>query len=94
MKNERLIGILITVAVLLLIPFIAMRFTDEVDWSAIDFIVAGVLLLSTGLLLEFVLRTVKSKQSRILLCIAILAALLLIWAEFAVGIFGSPLAGS
>ena len=94
MKNTRLIGILITVAVLLLIPFIAMHFTDEVNWSLFDFIVAAVLLLGTGLLIELVMRTVKNKQSRIILCIVVLVALFLIWAELAVGLFGTPFAGS
>lgn len=94
MKNTRVIIILITVAVLLLIPFIAMQFTTEVNWSLFDFIIAAVLLLGSGLLIEFVLRTIKSKQSRIILCIVILLALFLIWAELAVGIFGTPFAGS
>ncbi|MBP8066648.1 MAG: hypothetical protein KAY31_04185 [Flavobacterium sp.] len=94
MKNTRVIIILITVAVLLLIPFIAMQFTAEVNWSLFDFIIAAVLLLGSGLLIEFVLRTIKSKQSRIILCIVILLALFLIWAELAVGIFGTPFAGS
>lgn len=93
MKNTRVIIILITVAVLLLIPFIAMQFTAEVNWSLFDFIIAAVLLLGSGLLIEFVLRTIKSKQSRIILCIVILLALFLIWAELAVGIFGTPFAG-
>ena len=94
MKNTRVIIILITVAVLLLIPFIAMQFTAEVNWSLFDFIIAAVLLLGSGLLIEFVLRTIKSKQFRIILCIVILLALFLIWAELAVGIFGTPFAGS
>lgn len=94
MKNTRVIIILITVAVLLLIPFIAMQFTTEVNWSLFDFIIAAVLLLGSGLLIEFVLRTIKSKQSRIILCIVILLVLFLIWAELAVGIFGTPFAGS
>jgi len=35
-----------------------MKFTDEVKWTPIDFITAGVLLLGTGQLCELVLRTV------------------------------------
>ena len=49
-QNKRLIGIVLTVALLLLIPFIAMQFTNEVKWSLPDFVAAGVLLLGTGLL--------------------------------------------
>ena len=94
MKNQRLIIILIAISVVLLIPFIAMQFTNEVDWSLYDFIIMGVLLYGTGLLCELVMRKVKSVQNRILICAALVFAFLLIWAELAVGIFGSPFAGS
>lgn len=94
MKNKRLIIILAAMSALLLIPFIAMQFTDEVDWSIRDFAIMGVMLYGTGLLCELVLRKVKSMQNRILICGAVVIAFLLIWAELAVGIFGTPLAGS
>ena len=94
MENKRLIGIVLTVVVLLLIPIIAMQFTNEVNWTLFDFVVAGVLLLGTGFICELVIRKVKKTNHRILLCGVILAALLLIWIELAVGIFGTPLAGS
>jgi hypothetical protein len=93
-KNKRLIGIVLTVVLLLFIPFTAMQFTGEVNWSLSDFIVAGSLLLGTGLLCELVMRKVKKIEYRIAICAAILIALLLIWIELAVGIFGTPLAGS
>lgn len=93
-QNKRLSGIMITVTFLLLIPLIAMQFTEEVNWSLADFIVAGFLLYGTGLLCEFVLRKVTKIQYRITICAAILLLLLLVWAELAVGIFGTPLAGS
>jgi hypothetical protein len=94
MQNKRLMAIVLTVALLLLIPFIAMQFTDEVRWSLFDFIVAGVLLLVTGLTCEFVMRKVKKIAYRIAICGALLAILLLLWIELAVGIFGTPFAGS
>ncbi len=93
MQNKRLIIIVLVVALLLLIPFIAMQFTNEVNWSWFDFIAAAVLLLGTGLLCELVLRKVKKNAYRIIICVALLFILLLIWAELAVGIFGSPVAG-
>ncbi|ADB38351.1 hypothetical protein [Spirosoma linguale] len=93
-QNKRLIGIFLIVALLLSVPLIAMQFTNEVNWSLFDFIVAGVLLLGTGLVCEFVLRRVKRVDYRIAICGVILLMLALIWVELAVGIFGSPLAGS
>ncbi|TDE43855.1 hypothetical protein E0I26_09535 [Flavobacterium rhamnosiphilum] len=94
MENKRGIGIVLTVVFLLLIPLIAMQFTNEVNWNQSDFVVAGVLLLGTGLICELVMRKVKKIDHRIILCTVILAALLLIWIELAVGLFGTPFAGS
>ncbi|HET8860880.1 hypothetical protein [Marivirga sp.] len=94
MKNKRLSLIMAAVVVLLLIPFIAMQFTNEVDWDVFDFLIMGILLTGTGLLCELVLRNVKTLTGRVLVCGAILIGLFLVWAELAVGIFGSPYAGS
>ena len=94
MKNKRLIGIVLTVGTILLIPLLAMQFTDEVNWSLFDFIVAGGLLLATGLMCELVTRKVSNIEYRIASYVVILVALLLIWVELAVGIFGTAFAGS
>jgi hypothetical protein len=93
-KNKRLIGIMLTVVLLLLVPLIAMQFTNEVNWTLSDFVVMGILLLGTGLLCELVLRKVKKIKYRTAIVVAILVAFLLIWMELAVGIFGTPFAGS
>ena len=92
--NQRLGGIVITVALLLLIPLVAMQFTTEVAWTLSDFVAAGVLLLSTGLMCELVMRKVNKIKYRIVICGVILIAFALIWIELAVGIFGTPFAGS
>ena len=94
MQNKRLTGIVLSVTLILLIPLIAMQLTGEVNWTLMDFVVMGVLLLGTGLLIELVLRKVKKTVHRIAICGAILLALTLIWAELAVGIFGTPFAGT
>ena len=93
MKNNSLKIILTAVVIILLVPLIAMQFTDEVNWTLPDFVVTGVLLLGTGLMCELVLRKVKNINYRIAICVALLLALLLIWAELAVGIFGTPFNG-
>lgn len=94
MKNKRLILIQAGVGVLLLIPLIAMQFTKEVDWNIFDFLIMGILLSGTGFLCELVLRKAKSTQSRILICGLVIFLFLLTWIELAVGIFGTPFAGS
>lgn len=92
--NKRLSVIMATVAVLLTIPLVAMQFSEEVIWTFSDFLIAGILLAGTGLLIEFIIRKVCNRERRIVLGICVLLSLLLIWAELAVGIFGTPFAGS
>ncbi|GGD40157.1 hypothetical protein [Muriicola marianensis] len=79
---------------LLCIPLIAMQFSSEVDWNAFDFLVAGILLASTAFVCDLVWRNISNDTYRIVLLIAALVFFFLIWAELAVGIFGTPFAGS
>lgn len=92
--KRRISVILIVTALILSIPLIAMQFTSEVKWTFSDFVVASILLLSTGLAIELVIRNMKNGTFRTILLLIILLALFLIWAELAVGIFGTPFAGS
>jgi hypothetical protein len=92
MQNKRLI--IITSVIILFIPLIAMQFTDEVKWTLFDFVIAGILLIGTGLICEFTWRKIKKIKYRIAIILAILVVFLIIWAELAVGIFGSPFSGS
>lgn len=89
MKNKRFLIIVLGTAILLLIPFIAMQFTDEVNWTLMDFIIAGALLLGTGIMCEIALRKITNIKFRIAVCVVIILIFLLIWAEFAVGIIGA-----
>jgi hypothetical protein len=94
MKNKRLKIILTAATILLLTPFIAMQFTEEVNWTLTDFVIGGALLFGTGLVIELVLRNSQKIKYRNTLIVAVIIIFLLIWAELAVGIFGSPFAGS
>ena len=94
MKTNRFLIILLIVGALLLIPFIAMQFSSEVVWTASDFIIMGILLLVTGLGIDLVLRKVSSSKNRPIMGGIILALFFMIWAELAVGVFGTPFAGS
>jgi len=87
MNKKRFFIIISAVVLLLLVPFIAMQFTSEVNWSVFDFMVAAALLLGTGMLGEYLLRKMKNNRQRILIVLALLAALFIIWVELAVGIF-------
>jgi peptidoglycan/LPS O-acetylase OafA/YrhL len=93
MKNKRLLVILLTVAVILLIPFIAMQFTNEVNWTLFDFVIAGILLLATGFICELAIRKIKNIKYRIAICITVLVIIFLVWADLSVGIFSTPFSG-
>lgn len=85
MENRAFGWVSVATLVILLMPFIAMQFTKEVDWSLADFMVVGTLIFGMGCL--FVILARKVQKHRIVLGIIILAATLYIWAELAVGIF-------
>lgn len=91
---KRPLIILSIISLLLLIPFIGMQISNEVQWSVFDFVVAGGLLTITGFAIDFVIRKTKSVNRRFLLISAITLLFMLIWVEIAVGLFGSPIAGS
>lgn len=93
-QNKRLITILATAIGILLIPLIAMNFTNDVNWKIFDFLLAGILLIGAGLTFEFILRKIKTLRYRILFGIVLFVVLFLIWAELAIGIFGTQFAGS
>ena len=94
MKNKRLIRNLSIVPILLLIPLIAMQFSGEVNWTGMDFLIMGVLLIAVVLVTEFGLRRYKKDGNRIAMIAVVICVFLLVWAELGVGIFGTPFAGS
>lgn len=86
------IRVVVGTGLILLVPLIAMMFTDEVNWTVTDFILMGALLISAGLLFTFVAGRVSARYRAVIAAVFI-AVVLLIWAELAVGVFGSPFAG-
>ena len=92
--TKRLKYLVLLILLILLLPLISMQFTNEVNWSFLDFLVAGILLLSTVVAIEFVVQNINKKSIKLLLILGFLAIIILIWIELAVGIFGTPLAGS
>lgn len=83
-----------TLALLLLTPAIAMQFTTEVDWSASDFVIMGALLATLGLGIEAAMRLLRDWPTRLAASAAAVLVFLAIWVELAVGVFGTPFAGS
>ena len=74
---------------LLVAPLIAMRFTSEVNWTASDFIFAGILFALIGGAFELAVWASRNRAYRAGAALALLGTLLTIWANLAVGIVGS-----
>jgi len=88
-QNKNIFLIALTVALILLVPFIAMQFSDEVAWSPFDFAFAGALLFGTGLAFELISRKSSTIAYRAAVGVALVTAMLLVWINLAVGIIGS-----
>ncbi|ATB38715.1 hypothetical protein CYFUS_004150 [Cystobacter fuscus] len=74
---------------LLLLPLVAMQFTDEVKWDGADFAFFGALLLGVGGTYELLARKTGSAAYRAAVGIALAGMFLLVWMNAAVGIIGS-----
>jgi hypothetical protein len=72
---------------LLLIPAVAMQFSSQMNWGKEDFLAAAVLIGGAGLGIELAVRLIKSRNVLLIAIAGVLAVLLLVWAELAVGIF-------
>ena len=88
-QNKNIFLIALAVALILLVPLIAMQFSDEVAWSPFDFAFAGALLLGTGLAFELISRKSSTIAYRAAVGVALVTAMLLVWINLAVGIIGS-----
>ena len=75
-------------AALIVTPAVAMQFTSEVKWTALDFVFAAVMIGGTGLLIELAVRKSRNWAYRGGAGLALAAAFLLVWINAAVGIIG------
>lgn len=87
-QNRNIVLIAIATALVLLVPLIAMQFSDDVVWSWFDFVAAGVLLFGSGLAFELLARRAGSTMMRVVIGVGCAAVLLFVWAQLAVGILG------
>jgi len=71
---------------LLLLPAIAMLFTDEVRWTGADFKAAAAIFAVVGCAIELIVRFVDQSVLRMALVCGVPLAALAIWADGAVGI--------
>lgn len=64
------------------------------NWDIVDFAAAAIIIGMLVLAIRLIKRFVQQPKSRWILIGVTVVLVALLWAELAVGIFGSPLAGS
>ena len=79
---------------LLIIPLIGMNLTDEIDWTLSDFIISGLILLVFSLTINFIILRISNRKKRVFYITILFILFMLFWTELALGIFGTPFAGS
>ena len=79
---------------ILFIPFSAMLFTEKVRWTLLDFLVAGTLLAGVGACYVLLASRMRDRVQKTVLAVVLGIGLLAVWMELAVGVFGTPFAGS
>lgn len=86
--NRLRVAIWMLAAGLFLLPLVAMQFTDEVRWTAFDFVVWAVMLLVACGAYELVSRMSPSRHYRLGAGVAIVTGFLVFWVNAAVGMIG------
>ncbi|MDB2356966.1 hypothetical protein N9W10_02205 [Gammaproteobacteria bacterium] len=77
----------------LLLPLIGVILFD-LDWNIFDFLIMGLLILFFSIAINLILNNLNSSKLRLILVLMLVILFLLIWAELAVGVFGTPFAGT
>jgi hypothetical protein len=86
MRNNAIAWIALATCLILLVPLVAMQLTDAVNWNIMDFVVMGSLLFGAGSIFILAARKAPRKYWPAI-GVVVVAALLYVWAELAVGIF-------
>jgi hypothetical protein len=87
--SQSVLWVALVTAVISFIPLMAMQFTNEVDWSAGDFVIMGILVFTTGFSYVLLIRSSSNIIYRAAVALAVGSTFLLIWANLAVGLIGS-----
>jgi hypothetical protein len=78
-----------TAALVLLLPLVAMQFTEDVAWDLADFAIFGAMLVGACGTYELAARERDNSAYRAAVGVALAAAFILVWMNLAVGIIGN-----
>lgn len=88
MPPASLLRIVFLPGLILLVPAVAMQFTAAVAWGPGDFILAWLLLAGAGLAYQCATRSSAHVAAKIAVALGVGTALMLVWANLAVGLIG------
>lgn len=78
-SKKDVIQIALVTVCLLLFPAIGMKFTDEISWKLSDFVLAFVLLFTSGFLFKALTKTIHNPRLKVGLGILVFVGLLVVW---------------
>lgn len=94
MVIQRILRLIAIVLTILAIPLISMQLSADISWGTADFAIAAVGLFGAGIIYEIARMFIVTPRQRMLTGIGITIIVLIGWVELAVGVFGTPFAGS
>lgn len=94
MTTRRMLALIAIVMAVLMVPFVGMQFSTQVAWTLRDFVMAGLLLFGAGMVYELSRTILLHTRQRVIAGIIVGVGVCVGWVELAVGLFGSPFAGS
>lgn len=93
-RNKRWLFFLAAAGLMMLIPLVTMPFSGRMQWSAFDFALIGVFFVVVAFALEVALKVFRRSTHKLEIAAIVGVAAAILWVELAVGLVGSPLAGS
>jgi hypothetical protein len=87
--RKGVVAVFAVTGAILAIPLIAMQFSTEANWTSFDFVVAGTMLLVSGLTAEYLWRLSGSFEYRAASLLTVFTGLFMLWVNLAVGIIGN-----
>jgi hypothetical protein len=92
-SNTRPNALVYAAPIVVLALFFVLDLAGSVTWTVGDFIVVAVLMFGAALAFDLLTRIVDRKY-RLAIAVTMLAVVAFAWVELAVGLVGSPFAGS
>jgi predicted ferric reductase len=94
MKKKTIHIILYTIGGILALALISDVTSEEMQWSAADYLIAAVILLAAAASIVFIKRKITGRRARLTAFVILAILFVLVWGELAVGLFGTPWAGN